>query len=95
MTFFALITALAAWASVLRAPESTGLRVLLMVVFLLLGALFTLVGGLAYWWDSGMQASRASPWLFICGLLTLASQAGNLLRALFEGEGGTEWPGRR
>ncbi|WP_268894734.1 hypothetical protein [Hydrogenophaga sp. BPS33] len=42
-----------------------------------------------------MQASNASPWLVIWGLLTLASQDGNLLRAVFEGEGGTEWPGRR
>jgi len=95
MTLFALITALVAWATVLRPPESTGLRVLLMVVFLLLGALFTLAGGFAWWWDSGMQPTKASPWLLILGMLTLASQAGNLLRAVFEGEGGTEWPGRR
>ena len=96
MTFFAVITVLAAWASVLfLRPEGAGLRVLLMVVFLLLGTLFTLAGGFAYWWDSGMRPSKASPTLLICGLLTLASQAGNLLRAVFEGEGGTDWPGRR
>lgn len=95
MSFFALMTALAAWLSVWRPPESTGLRVLLMVVFLLLGALFTLAGGFAYTWDSGMQPGKASPWLLIWGLLTLASQAGNLARAVFEGEGGTDWPGRR
>jgi len=95
MSFFACMTALAAWFSVLRPPESNGLRVLLMVAFLLLGALFTLAGGFAYWWDSGMRPTRASPWLLIWGLLTLASQAGNLLRAVLEGEGGTDWPGRR
>ena len=95
MIFIALLTALAAWFSVLRPPESTGLRVLLMVVFLLLGTLFTLAGGFSYWWDSGMRPSKATPWLFIWGVLTLASQAGNLLRAVFEDEGGTEWPDRR
>ncbi|WP_066270704.1 hypothetical protein [Hydrogenophaga palleronii] len=95
MGFFAFITALAAWASVLRPPESKALRVLLMVLFLLLGTLFTLAGGFAWWWDSGMRPTRASPWPLIWGLLTLASQAGNLLRAVFEGEGGTDWPGRR
>ena len=95
MTIFALMTALTAWFSVWRPPESTGLRVLLMGVFLLLGALFALAGGFAYWWDGGMRPARASPWLLIWGLLTLASQAGNLLRAVFEGEGGTDWPGRR
>ena len=95
MTFIALLTALAAWFSVLRPPEGDALRVLLMVVFLLLGTLFTLSGGFAWWWDSGMRPTRASPWLMIWGLLTLASQGGNLLRAVFEGEGGTEWPGRR
>lgn len=79
----------------LRPPESTGLRVLLMGAFLLLGALFTLAGGFAYWWDSGMQPTKASPWLLIWGLLTLASQADNLMRAVFEGEGGTDWQGRR
>jgi hypothetical protein len=42
-----------------------------------------------------MQPGKASPWLLIWGLLTLASQAGNLVRAAFEGEGGTDWPGRR
>ena len=56
---------------------------------------FTLAGGFSYWWDSGLRPSKATPWLFIWGALTLASQAGNLLRAVFEGEGGTEWPGRR
>jgi hypothetical protein len=96
MTFFAIITALCAWGSVLLLrPDSTAVRVLLMVVFLLLGTLFTLAGGLAYWWDSGMRPTKASPAILICGLLTLASQAGNLLRAVFESEGGTEWPGRR
>ncbi|WP_137919746.1 hypothetical protein [Hydrogenophaga sp. 2FB] len=95
MTFVAFITALAAWFTVLRPSDSDAVRVVWMVVFLLLGALFTLAGGFAYWWDSGMQASKASPWLLICGLLTLASQAGNLLRAVFEGEGGTGWPERR
>ncbi len=95
MSALALISALAAWASVMRPPESTALRVLLMVVFLLLGALFTLAGGFAYWWDSGMRPTRASPWPMIWGLATLASQAGNLLRAVFEDQGGTQWPGRR
>ena len=95
MSVLALISALAAWASVMRPPESTALRVLLMVVFLLLGALFTLAGGFAYWWDSGMRPTRASPWPMIWGLATLASQAGNLLRAVFEDQGGTQWPGRR
>lgn len=96
MTSFAVITALAAWACVLAwRPEGTRLRVLLMVVFLLLGTLLALAGGFSYGWDSGMRPTKASPTVFICGLLTLASQAGNLLRAVFEGEGGTDWPGRR
>ncbi|MCW5655476.1 hypothetical protein [Hydrogenophaga sp.] len=96
MKTIALLTVIAAWGSVLfLRPEGTGLRVLLMVVFLLLGTLFTLAGGFAYWWDGGMRPDKASPTVLICGLLTLASQAGSLLRAVFEGEGGTEWPGRR
>ncbi len=95
MTFLAFITALASWASVLLPPRSTAARVLLMGAFLLLGSLFALAGGLAYWWDSGMRPRQASPWLMVFGLLTLASQGGNLLRAYFEGHGGSDWPGRQ
>ena len=95
MTFVAFITALAAWFTMLRPSDSDAVRVVWMVVFLLLGALFALSGGFAWWWDGGMRPTKASPWLLIWGLLTLASQAGNLLRAVFEGDGGTDWPGRR
>ena len=94
MTFFALITVLAAWGSLwLRA--GTGLRVLLMVVFLALGSLLTLAGGLRYWWDSGMRPGQASALPMVCGLLTLASQTGAVLRGLLGGWGGTDWPESR
>ena len=96
MKFFAVMTVIAAWGSVLLWRESVGglLRALLVALFLGLGVLLTLAGGFAYWWDSGMRPTQASPFLLICGLLTLASQAGAVLRGMLENEGGVHWPGR-
>jgi hypothetical protein len=96
MTFFAVLTVIAAWGSVLLGRDCEGglLRALLVALFLGLGVLFTLAGGFAYWWDSGMRPTQASPFLLICGLLTLASQAGAVLRGVLENEGGFHWPGR-
>jgi hypothetical protein len=67
-------------------------RVAQLIVFGLLGAVFTLAGGFQYWWNSGMRPSDASPFLFGCGVLTLLSQAGTILIAALGNEGGMPWP---
>jgi len=90
----ALITVLAAWGS-LFLRRGKLVQFLLFMVFFGLGMLFTLVGGLDFWWDSGMRPDKASPMLLICGVLILCSQAGLLLRAVLDGQGGSSWPGPR
>jgi hypothetical protein len=94
MKFFALIVVLAAWMCLFLAPRGTVSRLLQFLIFGLLGIVFTLAGVFQYWWNSGMQPSQKSAFLLICGLLTLASQLGTLVFAVFGGEGGTEWPRR-
>ena len=94
MNTIAILVTLAAWGS-LWLPLGGALRFLLFMVFLLLGALFTVAGGINWWWDSGMRPKSADPTLMICGLLTLASRAGTLLKAWLESEGGQPWPETR
>jgi hypothetical protein len=97
MQVAAFIVMAAAWAS-LFFWRSTPARLAQLIVFGLLGAVFTLAGGFAYWWDSHMQPSRSSPFLFGGGLLTLLSQAGTVLMAVFRDDSDVPWrdsPGRR
>jgi hypothetical protein len=91
---FAFITVLIAWGS-LFLRKGKLVQLLLFMVFLALGTLFALAGGFSYWWDSGMRPDKASPMLLICGVLILCSQAGLLLRAVLDGQGGSSWPGPR
>lgn len=90
----AFLVMAAAWVCVWWAPRSGASQILQFLVFGALGAVFTVAGGLSLWWDSGMRPTQASPFLLVCGLLTLASQGLVLLRGLFENEGGTPWPDR-
>jgi hypothetical protein len=91
MKTLAVLTTIAAWACILLLPRSTGLRVLQLLVFGLLGTVFTLAGGFQYWWNSGMLPSQKSALILVCGLLTLLSQAGTLLQGMLSDEGGSEW----
>jgi hypothetical protein len=68
-------------------------RVAQLVVFGLLGAVFTIAGGFQYWWNSGMRPDEASPFLFGCGVLILLSQAGTIVLGVIGNETGMPWPG--
>jgi len=88
----AFLVLISAWACLWFAPAGTASRVLQMLVFGVLGALLTLAGAFDYWWSSNMLPSKKSAFTLLCGLGTLASQAGSLLRAVLSGEGGMDWP---
>ena len=82
--FVFLIMALA-WASLLW-RTGTALRVLLFVAFGFTGALMTVFGAFAYYWDSNMRPDHRSTFLLVCGILTLLSQTGNFVKAVFDDE---------
>jgi hypothetical protein len=92
MNVVAFLVVIAAWGCTLFWRGGWA-RVAQLIVFGLLGAVFTLAGGFQYWWNSGMKPTDASPFLFGCGVLTLLSQAGTILIAVFSNEGGMPWPG--
>ena len=95
MKSLAVLTAISAWAGLLWLPRGTLSRLLQMLVFGLLGVVFALAGGFAWWWDSGMRPTQANATIFVCGVLILLSQTGALLQAVLGDEGGTDWPTRR
>lgn len=95
MKFFAFVVMLAAWGCLFLAPRSTLSRIVQLLVFGLLGTVFTLAGGFAYWWDSGMRPWQKSAFILVCGVLTLASQALTMLIAVVEDEADTQWPERK
>ena len=78
----AVFILLSAWACLLLAPSGTLSRTLQLLVFLGLGALLSLVGFFSWYWDSNMRPSQQSAFVLICGLGTLASQIGTVLRML-------------
>ena len=82
MKTFAVLVALAAWGHLLFWRPAPWVSWLLFMAFLVLGSLFTLAGGFSYWWDSGMRPSQRSAVVLVCGLLTLAAQAGRLFKSL-------------
>lgn len=82
MKVAALLVMLSAWGCVFL-WRATAARLAQLIVFGLLGAVFTLAGGFAYWWDSNMRPDQSSSFIFVCGLLTLLSQAGTVLAAVF------------
>lgn len=79
-----LIMALA-WASLLW-RTGTAMRVLMFAAFAFVGALMTLFGAFAYYWDSHMRPDQRSAFLLVCGILTLLSQAGNFVKAIVNDE---------
>jgi hypothetical protein len=81
----AVLVVISAWAC-LFLWRGTVARVPQLIVFSVLGTIFTLAGGFAYWWDSNMRPDQSSALIFICGLLTLLPQAGALLSAMAEHE---------
>jgi hypothetical protein len=85
MKVIALLVVIGAWACVFL-WRGTAARVAQLIVFGLLGTVFTLAGGFAYWWDSHMRPDQSSSLLFVCGLLTLLPQAGTLLMAMVHDE---------
>jgi hypothetical protein len=95
MKTFAVLTVVSSWACLWFLPNGTLSRVLQLLVFGLLGVVFVLAGGFAYWWDAGMRPDQKSATILVCGLLTLLAQGGSLLQAALAGEGGTDWPRRR
>lgn len=80
----AVLIALAAWFCLLVMPKSTLSMLFQLLVFGLFGAVFTLAGGFSYWWDSGMQPDKKSALILVCGVLILAAQAINLVRAMLD-----------
>jgi Na+/melibiose symporter-like transporter len=82
MKVAALLVMISAWGCVFL-WRGTAARLAQLIVFGLLGTVFTLAGGFTYWWDSHMRPDQSSSFLFVCGLLTLLSQAGTLLAAVF------------
>jgi hypothetical protein len=85
MKAFAVLVVISAWACVFL-WRGTVARVVQLIVFGLLGTVFTLAGGFAYWWDSHMRPDQSSSLLFVCGVLTLLPQVGTLLMAMAEHE---------
>lgn len=60
-----------------------------------LGALLTFAGAFQTVWSANLMPSERTVFVLVCGLGTLASQAGTLLQAVPGDEGGTPWPERR
>jgi hypothetical protein len=92
MKLLAFLILMSAWTCFFVAPTGTASRVIQLLVFGLLGAALTLAGGFQYWWNSGMLPSQKSAFILLCGLGTLASQAGPFLQGVLGNEGGTDWP---
>ena len=85
MNAVCILITLAFWG-VLFVGMSRPFRFLISILAGAIGGLFTLAGGLNYWWDRSMQPGQASAVMFVCGLLILASQIGVLLRSLLASE---------
>jgi len=94
LKIIAFLIMAAAWVCIFVAPRSAPSRLVQFLIFGILGAVLVLAGGFSYWWDSGMRPSEKSPFLLICGILTLASQASTMLVGFLGDEGGTSWPDR-
>ncbi len=90
----AFIVLASAWACLFLAPSGGVSRLIQLVVFLALGALLTLVGFASNYWDSNMRPGQQSSFILVCGLGTLASQVGTVLRAL-SSAADEEFPGGR
>lgn len=78
----ALVILFSAWGCLLLAPSGALGRTLQLLAFLGLGALLSLVGFVSWYWDSNMRPSQQSAFVLVCGLGTLASQVGTVLRIL-------------
>lgn len=46
----------------------------------------TLFGGFAYYWDSHMRPEHRSAFVLVCGILTLLSQTGRVVKMIFDDE---------
>lgn len=84
----AVMAMLAAWGCMFFAPRGSLSTLLQLLVFGLLGALFTLAGGFAWWWGQGREDRSAL--IMICGLLTLAPTIWVWLRAAADAEFGPD-----
>jgi hypothetical protein len=85
MNTVAILITVAAWASLWFFRESgTALKLLRFMLFLSLGVLMSLVGGLSYLWDSSAKPDQASATILVCGILTLLSQFDGIVKSLFE-----------
>jgi hypothetical protein len=85
MKVFAVLVVISAWACVFL-WRGTLARVSQLIVFGLLGTIFTLAGGFAHWWDSHMRPDQSSSLIFVCGVLTLLPQVATLLMAIVDDE---------
>lgn len=95
MNAFAVLTAIAAWACLFFAPRGTFSRVVQTLGFGLLGTVFVLAGGFAYWWDSGMRPTQKDATIFVCGILTVISALIVWLQAATDAEFGPDPRKRR
>lgn len=95
MDAIAFLVMIAAWGCLFFSRDGWA-RFAQLIVFGLLGAVFTLAGGFQYGWNSGMRPADASLFLFGYGVLTLLSQAGTVVIAVLSNEGGmsgpSDWP---
>lgn len=86
MTTFAVLVTIVAWICAFRRPQGV-LGALLILVLLVLGFGFLVLGGLGYWWDRSMRPDQANLAVPVCGALILLSQARVLLLGIVESYG--------
>lgn len=88
----AFIIMASAWACLFLAPSGQVSRFIQFVVYSALGSMLVLIGFLSNYWDSNMRPSQQSSFVLVCGVATVASQLGTLLRML-SGAADEEFPG--
>lgn len=88
----AFVVLVSAWACLLLAPPGQLSRLIQFIVFIGLGSVLALVGFMSHYWDSNMRPGQQSSFILVCGLGTVASQLGTLLRML-SAEADEEFPG--
>ncbi len=76
MKAVAVLVVISAWAC-LFLWRGTVARVTQLIVFGLLGTIFTLAGGFAYWWDSHMMPSQSSSLLLDLRCADVAASGGH------------------
>jgi hypothetical protein len=92
MKFIAFMVMASAWACLWLAPRGPASRIVQMLVFGFVGAMLTLAGWFQWYWTSHMNPDEKSAFVLVCGIGTLLSQAGTIVRGVLEDEGPMPWP---